>query len=139
MVPELRRRHRLLWQMWAVLLPIGFVIAILALPKQPTQAQLYDNTAAPLDKLEQTRETEWLLVRLFAADSLHKQLEITVKKPLNVPATQVFWQDRYLGNLGAKGVKRFPLDSALLAGLPYVLEIKDPINQNIFQTIIIQP
>lgn len=139
MVPELRERHRRVWRLAALVLPVGFVLAIIALPKQPTQTQLYNNTALPLHKLEQTRETEWLLVRLFATDSLHKQLEITVKKPLNVPATQVFWQDRYLGSLSAKGVQRFPLDSALVAEMPYILEIKDPVNQNIFQTIIIHP
>lgn len=139
MVPELRKRHRRVWRMAALVLPLGFVLAIIALPKPVTQAQLYNNTTLPLHKLEQTRETAWLLVRLFAADSLHKQLEITVKQPLNIPAAQVFWQNRYLGNLGAKGVQRFALDSALVAETPYILEIKDPVNQNIFQNIIIHP
>ncbi len=139
MVPELRERHRRVWRMAALVLLLGFILAIIALPKPVTQAQLYNNTASPLNKLEQTRETEWLLVHLFATDSLHKQLEITVKKPLNVPAAQVFWQDTYLGNLGAKGVQRFALDSALVAETPYILEIKNPVHQNIFQTIIIHP
>lgn len=137
MTPELRLRHRHVWQLWAFLLPLGFVLAIIALPKQVTQAQLYNNTTPPLGKLEQTRTTEWLLVRLFAADSLHKQLEITLKKPLNIPAAQIFWQDTYLGSLGAKGVQRFALDSALVIEMPYILEIKDPINKKIFQTITI--
>lgn len=137
MIPELRKRHRLVWRIWAFVLPIGFMLAILVLPKKITQAQLYQGTPPPLAKLEQTRETEWLLLRLFASDSLHKQLEITLKKPLNIPVAQVFWQNRYLGSLSAKGVQRFQLDSALVTERPYILEIKDPINEKIFQTIVI--
>lgn len=139
MTPELRQRHRRVWQLWAILLPIGFVSAILVLPQKVTQATLVENTATPLSKIIQTKETDWLTANIRSSDSDNKQLEIVLKKPLNVPSTQIFWQNTFLGNLGAKGTYRFPLDSLQTANPPYTLEIIDPIHKTIFQTLTFNP
>ncbi len=136
MVPELRKRHRLVWQVWAFLLPIGFIFAILVLPKQMPVNQLPIAREAPFGNIAQSESTDVLTASLRAqAGSPNKQLEIKLKKPLDVPLAQVFWQNTFLGNLGAKGTHRFTLDSALLVNPPYLLEIRNPIDQAVFQKI----
>jgi hypothetical protein len=135
MVPELRQRHRFIWRMWALLLPIGFVGAIVVLPKKVFQLTLLQTSEAPRTTLEQTQENGWLIANIRTAENGAKQLEIVLKKPLDIPATQLFWQNTFLGSLGAKGVQRFALDSLQVAHPPFTLEIRDPINQTVFQTI----
>ncbi len=137
MVPELRKRHRMVWQVWAFLLPVGFVLAILVLPKKGWQPNLIENTPIALPNLEQTQENEWLVASIRTQPALSdKQLEIKLKKPLNIPSAQVFWQNAFLGSLGAKGTQRFGLDSALLVKPPFLLEIRNPIDQTVFQKIM---
>jgi hypothetical protein len=138
-IPELRQRHRFIWRILAFILPISFGWAFLLLPPVPIQEPLHMGTVEGLPVLEQTRETAWLIVRLRAANATTKQLEIVLKHPMPAPAAQVFWQNSFLGSLGAKGIHRFALDEALLAEPPYTLEIRDPVNKIIVQTFIIHP
>jgi len=134
MTPELRLRHRRVWQIWAILLPIGFVSAILVLPQKVVQTALVEKIAEPLQNIEQTKEIEWLVANIRAADG-SKQLEILLKKPLDIPSAQIFWQNTFLGSLGAKGIQRFFLDSTQVANPPFTLEIRNPIDQTVFQKI----
>lgn len=136
MVPELRKRHRLIWQVWALLLPIGFVLAILVLPKQVKIAQLPIANDMPFATIEESESTEALKVNLRAQAGLpNKQLEIILTQPLDVPSARVYWQNTFLGSLGAKGTQYFILDSALLVNPPFLLEIRNPIDQTVFQKI----
>lgn len=136
MVPKLRTRHRLIWQIWALLLPIGFVMAILVLPKPIKQTQLPITDDKPFAIIEQSESTEAFIVNVRAQAGLpDKQLEIILKKPLKVPSAQIYWQNTFIGSLGAKGTQRFVLDSALVASPPFSLEIRNPIDQTVFQKI----
>ncbi len=46
MTPDLRKRHRLIWIVLAVILPVLFVLAVLVIPKQPAvQDTLYQAPA----------------------------------------------------------------------------------------------
>jgi hypothetical protein len=135
MTPELRQRHRFIWRLWAVLLPIGFVSAILVLPQKATQTSRLDSTEAALPKVMQTRQTDWLTANIRSSDKDALQLEIILKQPLDIPAARLFWQNTFVGNLGAKGTYRFPMDSLQTTNPPFTLEIRDPINQTIFQKI----
>lgn len=139
MTPELRNRHRRVWQLWAILLPIGFVSAILVLPQKTTQAALVENSTQPLPNVLQTQHTAWLTANLRTSDAPNKQLEIILKKPLELPSAQLYWQNTFIGNLGAKGTYRFSLDSLQTTNAPYTLEIRDPINKSVFQTITFNP
>lgn len=136
MVPELRQRHRLVWLVWAALLPLGFVFAVLVLPKEAYQPRLVDHTPQALPLVEQSRESEWLAANLRAQPGHSgKQLEIILKQPVAEPSASLFWQNTFIGNLGAKGVHRFALDSVLVANPPFHLKIENPINQTlVYQT-----
>lgn len=139
MVPELRKRHRLIWQVWALLLPIGFVLAILVLPKQVKIEQLPITNDRPFATIEKSESTEALKVNLRSqAGSPNKQLEIILTRPLDVPAARIYWQNTFVGSLGARGTQRFILDSALLLNPPFLLEIRNPIDQTVFQKITFQ-
>ncbi|HMO38775.1 MAG TPA: hypothetical protein PKC76_07795 [Saprospiraceae bacterium] len=140
MKPELRHIHRRIWQLWALLLPLSFGLAVLVLPTKVTQPVLYDQMAVKTSKIEQTQETDWLRVQIRAPDEMMpRQLQIVLKKPLKVPVAQVFWQNVYIGRLGAKGTHYFLLDSSQVANPPYHLDIRDPINKAVLQTITFHP
>lgn len=139
MIPELRKRHRRVWQLWALLLPAGFFLAIWVLPEGVIQPDLIKKTLPPLPNVDQVKETTWLTATIRSDESQHKQLEIYIDQPLSMPSGQLYWQNAFLGSLDAKGVQRFPLDSAQAANPPFTLEIRDPILKNVFQTIIFEP
>lgn len=40
MIKALRKRHLQIWVLWAILLPVGIVVAYLAVPKKVTQELL---------------------------------------------------------------------------------------------------
>ena len=41
MTPTLRKRHRIFWMILAIVLPILFLAAILSIPDEVTQEELY--------------------------------------------------------------------------------------------------
>ncbi|HMQ47426.1 MAG TPA: hypothetical protein PKA00_08640 [Saprospiraceae bacterium] len=136
MIPELRKRHRLLWSFWILLLPLGFAYIVWSLPQKTIVSELPVQKTPALADTEQTKETEWIKVNLLTqADMASKQLELQLKKPLHIPSAQLYWQGVFLGSIQGQDVYRFALDSALLARPPYTLEIRDPINQSVFQQI----
>jgi len=57
MIKQLRKRHLQIWVLWAVLIPVGIIVAWMALPKKVTQELLQkeiirtnDDTIAFIDK-----------------------------------------------------------------------------------------
>lgn len=128
MVPELRKRHRMIWMLWAVLLPIGFVLAIRSLPQKGYSPEL---TGIPMGKAPKTvasaRDGNVLAALHAGPDGRVKQLELRLLEPLASGPAALYWQKAYLGRLGSKGTYRFVLDSTMTSASPFQLEIRDPI------------
>jgi hypothetical protein len=139
MVPELRKRHRIIWQIGAVVLVLGFIAAVLVLPK-PSQASSWEHPiAAPLAKKLATQESELFDFTLRGEGKNVQQLEVVTKKTLNIPSVQLFWQNSYLGLVGPKGIQRFAIADSMPQKTPYLLEIRNGIDQSLIQKIIFQP
>lgn len=100
MVPELRKRHRFLWGFWIWLLPLGFAYAVWSLPEKVIVSELPVQKPAAFTNIELTGETDWIKVHLRAeAVMASKQLELELKKPLQIPSAQLYWQGAFLGSL----------------------------------------
>jgi hypothetical protein len=139
MVPELRKRHRIIWQIGAVVLVFGFVAAVLVLPK-PSQPSSWEQAiAAPMAKKLATQQSEWFDFTLRGEGKNIQQLEVVTKKTLNIPSVQLFWQNSYLGLVGPKGIQRFAIADSMPQKTPYLLEIRNGIDQSLIQKIIFQP
>ncbi len=49
MIPAQRKRHRIIWLVFAILLPILFVLTVLVIPKPVTQPELYQESPLQLN------------------------------------------------------------------------------------------
>jgi hypothetical protein len=139
MVPELRKRHRIIWQIGAVVLVFGFVAAVLVLPKPSQPSSWEQPIAAPLARKLATQQSEWFDFTLRGEGKKGLQLEVVVKKTLDLPSVQFFWQNSYLGLMGPKGVQRFSIADSMSQKTAYVLEVRNGIDQSLIQKIIFQP
>ena len=123
MVPELRKRHRLIWQIGSVLLCLGFAAAVWVLPQPVTQPKPFQKIDPPLPRILDTQESEELTIHLRGDSTVGTQLEFIIKKPLEQPMALLYWQYMFIGTLGAKGTQRFPISGERMAKAPYFLQV----------------
>ena len=139
MVPELRKRHRIIWQIGSVLLCLGFAGAVWVLPQPVTQTQPFRKIDPPLPRILDTQESEELTINLRGDSTIGTQLEFIIKKPLEQPVAQLYWQYIFIGVLGPKGIQRFPISGARLAKAPYFLQIVNPFEKTGIQKFNFNP
>lgn len=91
MTPSLRKYHRWVWTAFCVLLPLFYVSAILAIPKETKNpSDLIDDVDA-LPQIILTQHSPFGTVHIRkdnAADDI--QLEVILIKPINEPETLVY-------------------------------------------------
>ncbi|MFK7903758.1 MAG: hypothetical protein AB8B69_01470 [Chitinophagales bacterium] len=147
MVPQLRRRHKWMWLILTILLPMGFITAYsLMPPTQETIAQpLPDSKPAPLSKIISIRQTPQFDVKLREDNILGlKQIEVVLNKALKRPSTHLYVSDKsskeiadaqFLGLLGSKGDYRFNLNPAITYQNAFVLLFYDKIAGEVYEEI----
>lgn len=117
MTPVLRKTHRYTWFVLAVLLPLGWVSAILVIPGPVCQEPARAPQPEALSELRSTRQSARFLVNWRSDPSTgRRQVEVLITKPLESPnavvrAAVAGRADRMLGLLGSKGLYRFDLGS----------------------------
>lgn len=129
MTPTLRKIHRLTWFSLALLLPLGWLAAIVVIPGEVVQTPVRAEEAAPLPLVAQSVESDDFVIRL-RQDSTgdERQIEIFIKKPLETPNTTVVTESgTVLGLLGARGIRRFHLDSLSARSKPLRIRFEDRI------------
>jgi hypothetical protein len=138
MTPHLRKIHRYIWFSLAVLLPIGWLAAIWAIPGEVWQTPVRAEQPAALPVILQSKESGDFVVNL-RQDSAgeRRQVEIFIKKPLTNPnmTVTVEGQERTLGLLGTRGVHRFDLDSLSAQSKPLKLRFEDKIQGRLLRTV----
>lgn len=137
MVPELRKRHRLIWQIGSLFMVLGFLGTVLVLPRDFKQSHLILQIDAPLPKVLSTKTSSGLTIKLRQGVGPQKQLELINNEASDIPLGQLFCNKALLGTLGSKGVQRFFLSDSLSLNPPYLLEIFDPINQKTIDKIVL--
>ena len=120
MIIKLRKRHFLIWILLAILLPTGFILAILDRPEDIAADSYISLSASPLPNLISTQEDQGLRVTLRRGLPHQKQIEIKVLQP--IPAPSIFLAigsneindqnpGHTIGKIHGLGTQRFSLDS----------------------------
>ena len=146
MIRSLRKRHLSIWVVLGILLPIGFVMAFLAISEfEPVDQQLQFSLEEAFPKVVGTGETDYIAVQIRQDPrTLLKQIEIEVKQPLAAASALVYLtksadqkieNGQLLSKLGAKGNYRIELDSTLSAQNTYQLLFYDQIKAAIIDKI----
>ncbi len=148
MTPKLRKAHRYIWFSFAILLPIGWLAAIWAIPGEVWQTPVRAERPAALPLILQSKESGDFVINL-REDSTgeRRQIEIFIKKPLTNPNTTVTVDDgrqtadgqqTTLGLIGTRGIYRFDLDSLTAKKWPLKLRFEDKIQGRILRTVVFE-
>lgn len=155
MIIELRRRHYYTWLTIGIILPIGFVWAVLNIPKMPSD-NFNKTTVAAYPNVIQSKETSSLKVNLrqntvmqsvMAQGALKggDQIELTILKPLVGAANQLYLSttadkplQTVLGALGNRGTYYFPLPNTFTSESPLILTVYDAIKQKQTEQIVLK-
>ncbi len=114
MTSDLRKAHKMIWVVLAILIPILLVSAVLGIPKPAfNDKDLLVNDG--VDKEPPVYEDESLTLFL-EQDGAEGNLRLFLKKPLPHPSALVYAnssktpEGTYLGSLDKKGVYQFTVD-----------------------------
>lgn len=142
MTPALRRAHRRIWYALAILLPLGWLAAVLAIPGDLRQEPMRAPQAVALPVLLASKESGPFLINLRGDSSrTRKQVEILLKSPQTNPSTLVYWSSadhrapQLLGALQTRGLYRFALDSLTAQEPGGTLRLEDPIERRTLRTV----
>ena len=139
MTPQLRKAHRYIWFALAILLPLGWLAAIRAIPGEVFRQPVRAEQPAQLPLLIETRQSGDFIINLREDSSrVKKQIEIFVKKPLTNPNTTVTVNGKNGILLGTRGVFRFEPDSVDAQTRPLTLRFEDKIRARLLRTVIFQ-
>jgi hypothetical protein len=149
MISQLRKRHLTIWMALAVLLPIGFIAAILSIPTPATMAQLASSVPPALPTVLASGETPELKLNRRTANQPDQQLEVIIKQPLTHASALVYLSEEgkamgkrpgtLLGRLGSKGVYRFAVPAVLSTEKTWKVILYDALKDQRIQTILLQP
>jgi hypothetical protein len=144
MIIELRRRHYYTWLTIGILLPIGFVWAVLNIPKMPSD-NFNKTTAAAYPNVVKNVETASLTAQLRQNTEGGYQIEFLVLKPLIGAANQLYLStstdkplQTVLGALGNTGAYYFPLPNTVLSESPLILTVYDAIKRKQTEQIVLK-
>ena len=115
---NLRKRHLRYWIVLAILLPVGFVWALVAIPQFVSEKPIRKNIPLGLEHVvkEQTHDTANICIRSDKKGNF--QLEIILKEPLESPSPGLYLKvngttglkgNVFLGNIGSRGTYRFSI------------------------------
>ncbi|MGB0929321.1 MAG: hypothetical protein ACPGVB_01000 [Chitinophagales bacterium] len=147
MIPKLRRRHKWMWLILMILLPMGFIIAYSLIPESQelVNKQLPASKPIPLAKIVSIQKTPQFDVSLREDVNLGlKQIEVRVKQTLTRPSTHLYVSDKtskeieealFLGILETKGAYRFNLNPAITYQNAFVLLFYDKIAGEIYEEV----
>lgn len=139
MTPRLRKIHRYTWFSLTILLPIGWLAAIWAIPAEVWQTPVRPGQSAPLPIVVQSRESGDFVINLRQdSTGTRQQIEVFIKKPLPNPNTSITIEGEkeiLLGLTGTRGIWRFDADSLTARHKPLKLRFEDKIQGRVLRTV----
>lgn len=91
MIKPLRKRHRQVWMIAALLLPIGIILSWLVIPDQQPVKLLQDQSMPLLPVIIKTKKTDSYTISIRSNKENTKwQLEWVNKKALTVPSAVIY-------------------------------------------------
>ncbi len=138
MTTNLRKIHRYLWIIIALMLVPLMSLAVVNIPSFPFDIQLINEHQIPEKFLIKEFDQQHLKINLRGAEENQiQQIEIIIKTPLKSANASVYtWNQKenqkgsFLGELGSRGIYRFPISSSAKG-----IIIEDEIKKNIVQKI----
>lgn len=114
MIKPLRKRHLQIWTLWAVLIPIGIIIAWMAVPEKPIQELLQEPGNEVLPVLVRSVERPNYRVNLKAnKDKTRYQIEWINKAGSTMPSSLIYKisqpENELVGRVKSSGVFHFNL------------------------------
>lgn len=114
MIKQLRRKHLLIWSIWAILIPLGIISAWMAIPVKATDNLLQPEKVMALPVLIRTIEKKNFTANLKSnEDRSTFQLEWINKGISVVPSSLIYKinqpENELVGRVEAKGVYYFSL------------------------------
>ncbi len=147
MVPELRKRHKWMWLVLTILLPLGFITAYSLIPESQElrNKQLPATKPIPLTKIVSIRQTPQFDVSLREDNGLGlKQIEVTLKETLTRPSTHLYLSDKsstgienaqFLGVVTTRGSYRFNLNPSMTYQSAFVVIFYDKIAEQVYEEV----
>jgi hypothetical protein len=147
MTPFLRKAHRYIWFSFAVLLPVGWLAAVLAIPdavwQQPVRPE--EPEQLPLE-VRSTQSGDFVISLRQDSSGTQRQIEILITRPLTNPNTMLLLEKAnnredktLLGLLGSRGIHRFNLDSTAARSNTLTLRFEDNIQGRLLRTVELHP
>jgi len=143
MTPILRKYHRIVWFFMAGLLPVLFIAAILALPKDRLSQEVPNYQPKPLPMVVETAASSLFNARLREEPATgEQQLEIELLRPLTNAAALIYITKSQtqepgdgvlLGTIASQNVYRFKVGHEVEEH-PFIL-LFDPIKSQAIQTL----
>jgi hypothetical protein len=137
----LRKRHRMVWMAWAVLLPLGILFSWLVIPGQPA-VKLLQNEPVPLLPviIQSGTSPEYSINLRTDTDRSEWQLEWINKRILKVPSAVIYQFEGentsfkpgkavLIGRIEAQGSYVFPFNNGSAASKPLNLLLYDFIHE----------
>ena len=114
MIKPLRKRHLQIWALWAVLIPVGIIVAWMAVPKKVEQELLQQPAKNVLPVLIKSIDTKNYTANLNANDDRTQyQLEWINKETSTHPSSLIYkinqTENELIGRVEPKGVYYFNL------------------------------
>ncbi len=117
MIKTLRKRHLQIWALWAILIPVGIIVAWMAVPRKVTQELLQEETLrTTYDTIASVEKANYTVNILLDLD-LH--LEFINKRGLRTPSMLLYQiidsstdnidKQELIGRIQKKGSQFFPL------------------------------
>ena len=147
MTPLLRKAHRYIWFSFAVMLPVGWLAAVMAIPdavwQQPVRPA--EPEQLPLE-IQSTQSGDFVISLRQDSSGTQRQIEVLIARPLSNPNTMLLLenadnrQDKtLLGLLGSRGIHRFNLDSTAARSSSLTLRFEDNIQGRLLRTVVLHP
>lgn len=147
MIYSLRKRHSWMWLVLGILLPIGFVAAVMVVPEMVVETEFKIKQPVLYSTISSTHEEEEFVVYLRKDDNLPgRQVEVVVKEAFKVPnvlvyfshqATETVQNSGVLGKIGGIGSHRFNLGNIADQNEQVYLLFYDKLNDQVFKKITI--
>ncbi len=144
MVPKLRSRHRIIWFLWALILPIGFVASVLVIPDTAPVAKIEDTEPDTYQSLA-TQKTDQFSISILQKGE-GRYLHVTVLEALNKPSSYVFLKPEttassgegtIVGRIDSGKDHLFPIHEKLKDASAYQCTFKDIIHNETYLTLTI--
>lgn len=148
MIYALRKRHRKMWLLLGILLPIGFIAAVLAVPEMVVENDFDIKQPVLYSDIISSFEEEDYEVHLRKDANLPgRQVEFVVKEAFKVPTVLVFFSHQetetiqntgVLGKIGGPGSHRFNLGNIANQNPQIYLLLYDKFKEQVFKKITIE-